>query len=344
MAGTQPGRPRHRAARAVRDRGRPPHLSAGRGRQRGLSRHGPTARVGEAARPARRLPDARRAQRLDLGPPRGHRPAPHHPRSHPAGHADLGATALRPRAGHRPDPATGQAARHGDQPAVGVPARGALPDLRRLRHGPRPAAQSASSRRPPTRASTSACNAIRIHTWGNERCCLPRGTTSAHLFSVTGSPSQRRADPPAAEGGRPAASRGGARSGHRRRGRCRSRPPAGRADRPGVARSADSTRSRSPTSSTTGCTWPRSTSSDSLVKVTAPVPIASTLPLLEVTWRPVDALAFPLCLSSVLDDGTAVDVVALARGNIGGRRSRPAHHGRRPVRATRSPAIGLACA
>src|SRR5450759_252211 len=28
------------------------------------------------------------------------------------------------------------------------------------------------------------CNELRIHAWGNERCCLPRGATSAHVFAV----------------------------------------------------------------------------------------------------------------------------------------------------------------
>ena len=27
-------------------------------------------------------------------------------------------------------------------------------------------------------------NELRIHTWGNERCCLPRGTTGAHVCTV----------------------------------------------------------------------------------------------------------------------------------------------------------------
>jgi predicted phage baseplate assembly protein len=40
------------------------------------------------------------------------------------------------------------------------------------------------------------------------------------------------------------------------------------------------------------------------------------LPVLEVTWRSADALAFPLCLSAILPDGTAVDAVSVARGNV----------------------------
>ena len=64
----QPVRSRHRAARAARVRGRPPLVFPGRGRQRGLSRDGPAADLGAPARPAHRLPDARRAERVGVRP------------------------------------------------------------------------------------------------------------------------------------------------------------------------------------------------------------------------------------------------------------------------------------
>ena len=51
------------------------------------------------------------------------------------------------------------------------------------------------------------------------------------------------------------------------------------------------------------------------MRVTAPVPLAQTLPLVEVTWRKVDALEFPLCLSAKIDD--EVRRISVARGNIG---------------------------
>jgi hypothetical protein len=41
-----------------------------------------------------------------------------------------------------------------------------------------------------------------------------------------------------------------------------------------------------------------------------------TLPLLEVTWRAVDALKFPLCISARKDDATIVHRVSVARGNL----------------------------
>lgn len=38
--------------------------------------------------------------------------------------------------------------------------------------------------------------------------------------------------------------------------------------------------------------------------------------IVEIRWRDADALPFPLCLSATLDDGTELDEVAVARGNV----------------------------
>ncbi len=196
------------------------------------------------------------------------------------------------------------------------------------------------------------CNAIRIHTWGNERCCLPRGTTSAHLFTVTGPSNARTAIRPPLNAGdlllleevRDPATGAEADA-----------DPAHRQVVEIVRVSPDPPTTSGPVSDQLhdqlylAALGPN----DSPVKVTASVPIASTLPLLEVAWRPVDALTFPLCLSSVLDDKTAIDGVALARGNIAvadhGRRIIdgvafvPAFSGRRArVRLTRGP-LTMAC-
>ena len=169
------------------------------------------------------------------------------------------------------------------------------------------------------------CNTIRIHTWGNERCCLPRGTTSAHVFSITGPPNQRTAIRPPLKAGDlllleevrdpGTGAEADADPAHRQVVEIIRVSP----DPPNVVNPvSDQLHDRLYLAALTPA--------DALVKVTAPVPIASTLPLLEVAWRPVDALTFPLCLSSVLDDETAVDVVALARGNIA-----VADHGRRII-------------
>ena len=55
------------------------------------------------------------------------------------------------------------------------------------------------------------------------------------------------------------------------------------------------------------------------------------LPLLRVTWRRVDALRFPLCLSARIPGRDPLLNVSVARGNIVAGRSRP--HDRGSVRA-----------
>ena len=34
-------------------------------------------------------------------------------------------------------------------------------------------------------------NELRIHTWGNDECCLPKGTTSAHVYAIDGTNAAR---------------------------------------------------------------------------------------------------------------------------------------------------------
>src|SRR4029079_12830071 len=47
------------------------------------------------------------------------------------------------------------------------------------------------------------CNELRIHTWGNERCCLPTGATSAHVYAVAAVAGTRKAiRPPLKKGDR----------------------------------------------------------------------------------------------------------------------------------------------
>ena len=73
------GRPRHRAPRAPRVRGRPPELLPGRGGQRAAPRYRTPQLLGAAPRASRRLPHARRRQRAHVRPAprrRSHRHAP----------------------------------------------------------------------------------------------------------------------------------------------------------------------------------------------------------------------------------------------------------------------------
>jgi hypothetical protein len=158
-------------------------------------------------------------------------------------------------------------------------------------------------------------NELRLHTWGNEECCLPRGTTSAHVYAVdaTGPTAVR---PPLEAGdyllleerlGPETGAPADADKMHRQVVRIESVNP-------------------DPSTSTTGPSSDRMRDELFLAAldpvtlepkpVTAPVPLAQTLPLVEVTWRKADALTFPLCLATKLADGTEVHRISVARGNL----------------------------
>lgn len=156
-------------------------------------------------------------------------------------------------------------------------------------------------------------NELRVHTWGNKRCCLPIGTTSAHVFAVDATGTQAI------------------------------RPPLEvgdllvfeevRGPDTGAEADADPTHRQvvritrivpDPSLSTTGPAsdqmhdplYLAALTAGELAPVTVPVPVNDTLPLVEVTWRAMDALSFPLCLSSTFDDGTAIERISVARGNL----------------------------
>ena len=158
-------------------------------------------------------------------------------------------------------------------------------------------------------------NELRLHTWGNKQCCLPRGTTMAQLYAI---------DAIALKAVRPSIKAGD---------RVLLEEVLG--PKTGAAADADPAHrcvvrvlsvNPDPSTSTTG---PASDQMhdplflDSLnpttlepIPISVPVPIAQTLPLVEVTWQPEDALGFPLCLASQLQDGAEVHNVSLARGNM----------------------------
>ena len=160
------------------------------------------------------------------------------------------------------------------------------------------------------------CNELQIHTWGNEQCCLPIGATTAHVYAAATIGGQRKAI----------------------------RPPlkAGdlllleevRGPESGAPADADPTHRQvveivrvSPDPSTTNAGpvaeqlhdrlyLAALAAGDKLTPAVGIVPVADTLPLVEVAWRPVDALRFPLCLSTVIDETTSVGQISVARGNI----------------------------
>jgi hypothetical protein len=156
-------------------------------------------------------------------------------------------------------------------------------------------------------------NTIHIHTWGNEQCCLPRGTRTAHLYTVNGGVAQR---PPLKAGdyllleevlGPITGSPADRDPSHRQVVRITSvNPDPFSAAGPG----ADAMRDRLFLAATDA--------SGSPTPVTGGTPplVSSTLPLLEVTWRADDALRFPLCVSAKKDDLTHIRGIAVARGNL----------------------------
>ena len=123
---------------------------------------------------------------------------------------------------------------------------------------------------------------------------------------------------PPLSAGRLSAARGGARPDDRRRGGCRSDAPPGRADRARQSGSVDERRGPAAGSHARPAVPRRARSARSEpLPVTVPVPLSQTLPLVEVTWRAVDALTFPAVpVRARSTDGTTVRRVSVARGNI----------------------------
>lgn len=158
-------------------------------------------------------------------------------------------------------------------------------------------------------------NELRLHTWGNEQCCLPRGTTTAHVYAI---------DVAAATAVRPPLAAGDLLLLEEVLG-----PETGAAaDADPAHRAVVRIVSVNPDPSTSTVGPPADRMHDKLFladidplthepkPVTVPVPVAQTLPLVEVTWRAEDALAFPLCLAAKLKDQTKVPLISVARGNI----------------------------
>ncbi|MFJ8671154.1 putative baseplate assembly protein [Streptomyces sp. NPDC093589] len=125
-------------------------------------------------------------------------------------------------------------------------------------------------------------NAIRLWTWGDEVCALPRGATSATLR-----------DEWADEG-------------------CEARSLR---LSPGDLLVFEEV--KGPRTGTPGDQDPNHRQAVRLTSVTPAVDQLDNQPVLEVTWAPEDALTFPLCLSTRGGSGCRpVDDVSVARGNV----------------------------
>jgi Baseplate J-like protein len=148
-----------------------------------------------------------------------------------------------------------------------------------------------------TAGLTTESNEIRIHTWGEEECCLEAGATEAYLYSV----------PTANTAVRPALAPGDMLVFEEVLG-----------PSTGLPADADPTHRQlvvlaSVDDGVTDPLYARTLSSG------VPVARKSTqqpLPLLHVRWRRQDALTQPLCLSAQLPSGSLLRNVSVARGNI----------------------------
>ncbi|MFJ9406930.1 hypothetical protein [Streptomyces sp. NPDC101393] len=153
-------------------------------------------------------------------------------------------------------------------------------------------------------------HALHLHTWGNEHCVLAPGATTVHLYGVDAHDVAVR--PRLAPGDlllleevkRPGGHDRAADPAHRVVVRIEKVSPGPSVD----AFDPETVRMRDPLFGAVV---------DPVTK--EPVPRTGAepaLPLLEVTWSAADAPGFALCLSAVLDDGTTLRDVSVARGNV----------------------------
>jgi hypothetical protein len=140
-------------------------------------------------------------------------------------------------------------------------------------------------------------NELRVHTWGDEECCLPAGTTEAYLYAVPASTAQR---PVLAVGGRLIFEE---------------------VVGPRTANSADADPAHrvlveleAVDDTPTDPLYSRAILPDGALQLRGTG--AQALPLTRVRWRRADALAAPLCISARHDDGTPVRNVSVGRGNV----------------------------
>ena len=139
-------------------------------------------------------------------------------------------------------------------------------------------------------------NELRMHTWGEEECCLASGTTEAYLYSVQGTNAVR---PVLADGDYVVFEEV-------------------IGPRTGSQADADPTRrvlvriEGTPEETTDPLYTAALVNGLPQVRQSG----QQALPLLRIQWRRADALPFPLCLSTRLADGRLFRHVSLGRGNI----------------------------
>jgi hypothetical protein len=145
-------------------------------------------------------------------------------------------------------------------------------------------------------------NTIFLHTWGDLECCLPKGTRTAYLYSLADGPGERQASMPDLATGdfllleEVMGPKTGA-----------------KADADPANRQVVQLEAVRQMPAGDPAYRDRLTQNSGLqVFRSGDTP----LPLLHVTWRRVDALRFPLCLSARIRDRNPLLNVSVARGNI----------------------------
>lgn len=144
-------------------------------------------------------------------------------------------------------------------------------------------------------------NEIFLHTWGNRECCLPQGTQVAYLYVLKPAGPQLQAVPPALNPGDFLLLE-----------EVKGPKTGANADADPLHRQVVQLETVSPPLT------------DPAYRDTMPAPGQlqvfqagdTALPLVQVTWRRVDALRFPMCLSAQIPEGDALLNVSVARGNI----------------------------
>jgi hypothetical protein len=158
-------------------------------------------------------------------------------------------------------------------------------------------------------------NELRLHAWGNEQCCLAKGATTAHVYAINAA-GTTAVRPPLAVGsyllleevrGPTTGAAADADPAHRQVVKITGVNPSPSTSVAGPA--ADMMHDRLFLAAIDPVTHEP-------IPVTVPVLLPQTLPLVEVTWDAVDALKFPICLTTRLADGTTIHRVSVARGNI----------------------------
>ena len=163
-------------------------------------------------------------------------------------------------------------------------------------------------------------NTIFIHTWGDQRCCLPVGTRSAYLYCLPPGAGERQAVLPNLAAGDFLLLEEAL------------------GPRSGAAADADPAHRQVVRLETVRAMTVGDPAYRDMLTPRGELQVFrvgdTPLPLMHVTWRRADALAFPLCLSALTLERKSLLNVSVARGNIA-----LADHGRTTTETVKNLAV-----